>query len=75
MTTGKKPHPTSTRLMIRLEREHEAHLDLIAELEPYCRANPDDKWAAGQLRYSRKHAKRLEKKLGLATNRGERPTE
>lgn len=72
MTKGKKTTPMSVRLRTALSNEHAGQVDFVAELTQYVKSNPDDKWASGQLRYSMKRIKQLEKKLGLAKNRTKR---
>lgn len=72
MTKGKQKHPMSVRLAHALSAEHAGQLDFAQELEQYLENNPDDKWAIGQLRYSKKRITQLEKSLGLAKNRNPR---
>jgi hypothetical protein len=69
MTKGKEKHTLSLRLTHALSNEHAGLVDLIGELEVYVLANPDDNWAVGQLRWSKKRVAQLEQKLGLAKNR------
>lgn len=69
MTKGKEKLELSVRMHTSLSNEHAGLLSFIEELEPYVSKNPDDKWAAGQLKYSRKRCDDLAKCLGLASNR------
>ena len=72
MTKGKDRESISVRLATALSHEHAGHVDLVEELEVYIKKYPDDNWAAGQLRWSKKRITQLEKALGLAKNRRER---
>jgi hypothetical protein len=56
-----------------LQRQHEGYCRMLDELEPYARANPDDKWAAGQVRFAKREVARIAAKIGLSENRRDRP--
>ena len=75
MPDHKKRLPVGERLRRAFAKEHESWIDYVAELEPYVRANPDDKWAAGQLKFAHRRIKELTEKIGAAVNRQDRPTQ
>lgn len=62
------------RMRRSLERRHAGWIEYVEQLEPYVIANPDDRWAVGQLRYAKSEIVRLTEQLGLAVNRQDRPT-
>lgn len=74
MPKDQKAYPLPDRLRLAMSNEHAGLEEYIEELEPYVHANPDDKWAAGQLRYAKKRVADLAKTLGLAINRKSRPS-
>lgn len=75
MSRTKQRVPASEAVLTMLRNKHAGWVDFLAEYEPYARANPDDKWAQGQVRYAREEIKRIERMLGLAANRSERPAQ
>lgn len=50
-------------------REHAKWSDQRESMEKYVAENPDDAWAAGQLRHIKKRMLWLEERIGLAINR------
>lgn len=70
---SRKPLPIADRARIQLENRHAGWCDFIEEYEPYCKANPHDVWARGQLHYAKKEVARIAKQLGLAENRDSKP--
>jgi hypothetical protein len=73
MSVTKERLPVESGARLMLQRKHEGWLNFLEEYEPYARANPDDTWAQGQVRYALAEVKRIEKLLGIAANRADRP--
>lgn len=74
MSAKREPIPLAERMKVMLKNQHAGYTDLIEELTPYVKANPDDKWARGQLAFSIAKVKELNRRLGEAQNRADRPT-